>query len=204
MTAAEESMGAEFDDPPGDPLELLRRWWDAVLEAQAPGATAMSLATVGADGTPSVRFVAMADIGADGVCFSTDDRSPKAQELAQNPHVALAGHWEATGQQYRIKGVAEPLPDAESERLFAALPRSAQAALLVAEQSATLDSHEALVHRAASLSAEQGPLRRPAHWRSWLVRAQQVQFWAEDPLDVHRRLAYIRTTAGWSVRRLQP
>lgn len=203
MSVAEESGGTEFDDPPRDPMTLLHRWWDAVHAAEVPGATALSLATVGADGTPSVRFVAMADVRADGVVFSTDDRSPKAQELAHNPHVAVAGYWEATGQQYRIKGVAEALPDADSERLFAALPRSAQAALRVAEQSAALDSHQALVHRAESLT-KQTPLRRPRHWRSWLVRAQQVQFWSEHPLDVHRRLAYVHTAAGWSVRRLQP
>ncbi len=209
MTAAEESVpgkrgAAEFEDPPADPLELLRSWWQAAKEAQIPGATAVSLATTGTDGTPSVRYVALADIRADGVVFSTDERSPKGQEIARQPQVAVAGHWAATGQQFRLKGTAEPVSAAESDRLFAALPPAARAALIVARQSAALESHRELVHQAESRVADPGSLIRPAHWRSWLIRAEQVQFWMEDPHHLHRRLAYTRTAAGWSVRRLQP
>src|SRR5690625_969646 len=47
MSTPEESASGthgatEFDDPPSDPMELLRSWWQAAKDAEIPGATAVS------------------------------------------------------------------------------------------------------------------------------------------------------------------
>ena len=200
-----EDRGPDLlDTPPADPLTLVRRWLEDARAQGAAEPTAMSLATVDPDGAPSVRFVALADLTADGIVFATSSASPKARDMAADPRVALALHWPETMRQVRVVGTAVPLPDPESDRLFAGTPRDAQASLVTARQSEPLES-EAALHRAArELAASAQPLTRPPDWQGMLVVPSRVELWEASEDKVHRRLAYTRTGAGWRTQRLQP
>ncbi len=61
-----------------DPLAQFRRWLEDARAAGMVYPTAMSLATVDADGRPSVRMVLLKGVD-QGFCFYTDSRSRKAQ-----------------------------------------------------------------------------------------------------------------------------
>lgn len=196
--------GYTFEKPPADPFALLRSWLDRAPSSGVGNPQAVSLATVGTDGSPSSRFVAIAEVTADGVVFATSADGPKGRELSGEPRVALTAFWAATEQQYRIRGVATALDDEQSDRHFVTLPRAARAAVIVARQSEPLESWSALDRDAEELDRSGADLPRPAHWRSWSVTASEVQFWGASPNHVHRRLAYTRTADGWMVRRLQP
>ncbi|MEE6282368.1 pyridoxine/pyridoxamine 5'-phosphate oxidase [Georgenia sp. MJ170] len=197
-------VDALVEHPPPDPMTLLRSWLLRAPALEVSDPMVVSLSTLGADGTPSSRFVALTDITDDGVVFATSAKGPKGRELAADPHVALAAYWAATEQQYRIKGVASALEDAASDRDFAALPRAARAAAAVARQSAPVQSWAELDQAAQDLDASGREIERPAHWRSWLVTPTVMQFWSGSPTCVHRRLAYTRTDAGWTARVVQP
>ena len=61
---------------------MLARW---LQDAEAAGnfdVTAMALATANLTGQPSVRWVLLKHFDARGLCFYTDGRSRKGQELA--------------------------------------------------------------------------------------------------------------------------
>ena len=71
---------------PADPLPLLAQW----LEEARPvmkSPTAMALATVGADGRPTVRMVICRgfDVGLGWLVFYSDRESTKGLALAANP-----------------------------------------------------------------------------------------------------------------------
>lgn len=194
----------EFHDPPADPLALARQWIEDAAASGAEDPLAVSLATATPDGVPSVRFVALVSVTEQGAVFATSTQSPKARDMRSNPRVALAMYWQATMRQVRMTGRAGPLPDAESDRLFAALPRGAQASVITARQSQPLESESALRQAAGELEHRAGDLTRPQNWQGMLVTPSELEFWAASDDKLHRRLAYTRSGATWTARRLQP
>lgn len=194
----------ELDDPPADPVALLRSWVAAAVTADIPDALAASLATVGPDGAPSVRFVALKEVTATGVVFGTSADSPKGLDIRRDPRVALAVYWRETMQQVRLTGRATPLDDDASDRLFHARARDAQAATIVSRQSEPLAAEPDLEQAALELERSGAALTRPADWRAWLVTPSTLEFWVGSTSRLHRRLAYTRSGEGWTARRLQP
>lgn len=68
----------------------------------------VQVATVSADGVPSLRTVVLRGLLGDGTpYFFTDARSRKVDHLDANPpHLALLAWFEATRQQFRLSGLA--------------------------------------------------------------------------------------------------
>ncbi|HLS72223.1 MAG TPA: pyridoxamine 5'-phosphate oxidase [Actinomycetaceae bacterium] len=194
----------EFDRPPADPLRLLQDWIAAAFARGVPEPTAASLATVGLDGAPSARFVALKQVTAHGVVFATSAASPKGREMSADRRVALSWYWPQTLQQVRIEGRVRVLGDDESDRLFEARPRAARAAAIISHQSAPLASEDELLARVRALADSDEDLRRPAQWCGWLVTPARVEFWLGSRDRLHRRLVYTREAGEWAVARLQP
>lgn len=74
---------------PTTPFELFRTWFDEAVAADLPEPYAMSLATCGADGRPSVRIVLMRELTDRGVVFYTNYDSAKGQDIADNPNAEV-------------------------------------------------------------------------------------------------------------------
>src|SRR4051812_50040500 len=80
-------------DLDADPIAQLRVW---LADAERSGVVlpnAMALATVGADGSPSVRHVLLRHITQMGITFFTNRTSRKARELAADPRAACTLYW---------------------------------------------------------------------------------------------------------------
>ncbi|NLE96440.1 MAG: pyridoxamine 5'-phosphate oxidase [Propionibacterium sp.] len=193
----------EFDDPPTDPIPLLRRWFDDAAENGVREPMAASLATV-RDGGPSSRFVALKEVTDVGIIFATSAESPKGQDILANPKVAFNLYWPETMQQLRLVGRVEVLDDDEADRLFAARSRGARATTIVSEQSEPLWSEDELVARASELVASDDETPRPATQLGLHVVLDEVEFWLGDPDRLHRRLAYTKSESEWTSLRLQP
>jgi pyridoxine/pyridoxamine 5'-phosphate oxidase len=117
---------APFAEPFARFGELLAR---ARAEKEIREPTAMSIATVGEGGRPSLRMVLLKDFDERGFVFYTNLGSRKARELAANPNVALCFHWQPFEIQVRIEGRAEPVSDEEADGYYASRPgRAAPAA----------------------------------------------------------------------------
>lgn len=194
----------EFDSPPGDPVGLLRDWVGRAAEhgVREPGAAC--LATVDAEGRPSVRVVLLKEVTEAGPVFTTAAESRKGLEISGNPHVALNLHWRETVQQVSVKGRAGRLGDSASDALFDDRPRAARATVLASRQSEPLEDEGALRREAGRLERGDEELRRPAGWAGWLVEPTEIEFWQGSRDRLHRRLVYRKDGDGWSARRLQP
>jgi hypothetical protein len=94
-------MEEPLPDPlPADPLPLVDRWL-AEASKVVKSATAMTLATVDADGHPTARMVICRgfDAKAGWLVFYTDRGSAKGHALAAHPRAALVFHWDVFERQ---------------------------------------------------------------------------------------------------------
>lgn len=190
-----------------DPFTLFEQWFSqarATLSIAEP--TAMSLATVSADGQPSVRIVLLKTFDEHGFTFFTNYDSRKSGEMLQNPRVALCFYWMPLDKQVRILGTAEKAGAIESDAYFAGRPRERQIGAWTSKQSSELTSRKQfeLELNATEARFENQEIPRPPHWGGWRIIPREFEFWQKAPHRWHERLVFTKTLSGWEQRLLYP
>ncbi len=188
-----------------DPIALFVAALERARVVEPHDATAMSLATAGADGRPSARMVLLKGADARGFAFYTNLGSDKARDLAERAFAALCFHWPASQQQVRVEGRVERIDDEEADAYFATRPRESQIGAWASRQSEPLASREALEARAREIAArypDQVP--RPPFWGGYRVVPERVELWYAGAGRLHDRFLYTRAGDGWKVERLNP
>ena len=147
-------MHARFQtlpDPlPADPMPLASTWFRQAWDEQVQrNPNAMSLATTGHDGKPSVRIVLCKEIVADPgyLVFYTNYQSRKGRELAAHPWAAVVFLWDKLGRQLRVEGPVVHALASESDDYFASRSWRSRLAAITSEQSAPVASRQLLVER---------------------------------------------------------
>lgn len=206
MRSEYEDAGLDEAAAGDDPMALLRRWLDDVVDAQVPEPNAMALATATADGVPSVRTVLMKGLDDRGITFFTHYSSRKGVELAANPRAAATLLWHPVQRQVRLEGHVERLPEEESDAYFASRPRGAQLGAVASHQSRPVADRAALEEqvREATERAGDAEVRRPSTWGGYLLVPTTIEFWHGRRNRVHDRLLFRHEGAGWTRTRLQP
>ena len=192
-------------DVDGDPFKQFHAWLEEAIEAQAPEPTAMTLATVDAEGSPSARIMLLKALDERGFVFYTNYESRKGRELAARPRAALTFFWKELERQVRIEGAVEKVSAAESDEYFASRPLGSRIGAWASTQSATIASRpwlEARVKAAESQYGEDPP--RPPHWGGYRVIPDWLEFWQGRQSRLHDRIAYTREAGGWKISRLSP
>jgi pyridoxamine 5'-phosphate oxidase len=138
--------------------------------------------------------------------FFTNYASRKGSELAANPRAALCFHWQLLERQVRIEGTIEKTTRQESDEYFHSRPRDAQIGAWISEQSAIIDSREALERAGSELRKRfgDGSIPLPEFWGGYRVIPDSVEFWQGRLSRLHDRLQYLRNAAGWKLQRLSP
>jgi pyridoxamine 5'-phosphate oxidase len=76
-----------------DPIRQFQTWMEEAIAAGVLDPNAMSVATVSAEGQPSLRTVLLKYFDASGFVFYTNLQSRKAREIAGNPRVVRRLGW---------------------------------------------------------------------------------------------------------------
>jgi len=192
-----------------DPLQRFRALLESARATRGiVEPTAMTLATVGADGKPSARVVLLKDADEDGLVFYTNLQSRKGREALAHPAVALLFWWHPLETQVRFEGAAHQVTDEEADAYFATRPRGSQLGAWASEQSRPLESRDQLEARLAELTEkfEGMPVPRPPHWSGLRVRPLSIEFWKNRANRLHERHLYTREKPGapWSFALLNP
>ncbi|HYV64805.1 MAG TPA: pyridoxamine 5'-phosphate oxidase [Myxococcales bacterium] len=200
-----ESRGPTPDDPLQRFLALLER---AKADSRIVEPTAMTLATVSAEGRPSARVVLLKDADEDGLVFYTNLDSRKGREALARPDVALVFWWGALELQVRFEGRAERVSDEEADAYFATRARGSQLGAWASAQSRPLASRAELEAKLLEVTEEfEGmPVPRPPRWSGLRVKPISIEFWKSRPDRLHVRELYTRPRPGapWSMQLLNP
>ena len=190
-----------------DPFALFAVWRAEAGASEPNDPNAMALATVGADGGPSVRMVLLKGVDPRGFVFYTNLESRKGEQLAANPVAALCFHWKSLRRQVRIEGPVERVDDAEADAYYASRPRGSRIGAWASRQSRPLASRETLEADVAAVEARHpgDAIPRPPYWSGFRVLPRRIEFWAERPFRLHDRQVYVGTVeGGWTVGRVYP
>jgi len=190
------------------PIELLEQWLKEANAHEPNDSTAMSLATVDANGLPDVRIVLLRGLSAEeGLQFYTNYDSAKGAQLAGQPQAAVCFHWKSLRRQVRLRGSIEKSPAAQSDTYFRQRAPQSRIAAIASDQSRPLDNRDVFNQRVAEISSIYGDdddIPRPEHWGGYRLIPSEFEFWQDQAFRMHDRLKLIRDGAGWTKTRLYP
>ena len=191
-----------------EPFELLDTWLKEANASEPNDSTAMSLATVDADGLPDVRIVLLRGLSAaDGFQFYTNYDSAKGTQLAAHPKAALCFHWKSLRRQVRVRGTIEKSAPDQSDAYFQQRAPQSRIAAIASDQSRPLDNREAFNQRVAEISSIYGDdddIPRPEHWGGYRLIPVEIEFWQDQAFRMHDRLKLVRDGKDWRRTRLYP
>ncbi|PPR11976.1 MAG: Pyridoxine/pyridoxamine 5'-phosphate oxidase [Alphaproteobacteria bacterium MarineAlpha11_Bin1] len=190
-----------------DPTALFQVWLDEAHETEPNDPTAMTLATVSPDGTPSARMVLLKEVDKKGFVFYSNTESKKGVDLNSTGKAALVFHWKSLRRQVRVSGPTERVHDSEADDYFASRPRGSQIGAWASDQSRPLEGRFELEKRVARFAAKfgTGKVPRPPFWTGYRVTPLEIEFWQDKPFRLHERIVYSRQANGdWITGRIFP
>ena len=195
-----------MNHPVQDPIAAFHDALSRARTSETRDATAMTLATVSADGRPSARIVLLKAVDERGFVFYTNFESRKGREIIGNPFVALCFHWPKAEEQVRIEGRVEQVTNAEADEYFAKRPRGSQIGAWASTQSGIVESREELEKTFAAIATrfEGREVTRPPHWSGYRVVPERIEFWFGRDDRMHDRYLYVKTETGYASSRLCP
>ena len=188
------------------PFALFHEWFEEAKTTEINDPDAMALASVDANGQPSVRVVLLKEWSEEGFVFYTNYESRKAGELLASGKAAFTMHWKSLRRQVRVVGAVEQVPAAQSDAYFASRHRGSRVGAWASQQSQPLATRQILADRVAEFDAKfADDVPRPDHWGGFLIRPAEIEFWADGAYRLHDRFRFTKDDQGaWQAARLYP
>lgn len=187
-------------------VERFRSLFEQARKLDMPEPSAVSLATVGADGRPSVRTVLLKSFDSHGFVFFTNKHSRKGRQLVANPRAALCFHWQPLAQQVLVEGLITDVTPAEADAYWSTRARISQVGAWASSQSEAMSDRRDLDKRFAEYEQKFAgqAVPRPAHWSGYRLSPDMMEFWHSKPGRLHERERYMRAGDGWTHSWLYP
>ena len=192
--------------PHDHPFTRLADWLSEAETGELNDPNAVYIASVGADGQPSLRTVLLKGLDSRGLVFYTNFNSRKGQELQAHRQAAALFHWKSLERQVRAEGTVEQVSDAEADTYFASRRRGSQIGAHASLQSQPLAERALLEARLAEAEDRYAgqDVPRPAHWSGFRLVPHRFEFWHAGDHRLHEREVLTRAQSGWTAERLYP
>jgi pyridoxamine 5'-phosphate oxidase len=196
----------DFKNLSKNPIQYFMNWFEDALKVNKQEANACVLSTVSSDNCPSSRVVLLKGINENGFTFFTNYKSSKANDIDENPNVALNFYWPELERQVRITGVAKKIAINESDTYFETRPRDSQMGAWLSYQSKVIGLDYNFMETLNSLESKfkDKTVERPLHWGGYCIAPVKVEFWQGRPSRLHDRLVYEINEDKWIKKRLAP
>jgi len=190
-----------------NPFQQFEKWFQEAEAAKIPEPNAMSLATTGRDGRPSVRTVLLKHSDGRGFVFYTNYESRKGRELADHSRAAILFPWVPLERQVIAEGPVTRVSREEADAYFHSRPRASQLGAWASPQSTVVAGRAVIEEsfRTVEKKYEGREVPLPPHWGGFRLSPETVEFWQGRRSRLHDRLRYRREPGGdWAVERLAP
>ena len=166
----------------------------------------MVLATSDGHGLVTSRTVLLKALDENGFVFFTNTHSQKGRQMDRCPRAAATFLWKSSGCQVQLVGTVARVSDEAADAYFSTRDRLSQIGAWASDQSAPLESREALLARVKDLEAryEGREVPRPPHWGGYRVAPARMEFWSDRENRLHERLLFEKTGGKWIQKRLSP
>ena len=206
MRQGYQNEGLSKEELSPDPFLQFEAWFKEANETE-PIPNAMSLATVNHSGSPMMRTVLLKLFDENGFVFFTNYKSRKAEQISENPNVAVLFNWVALERQVSINGVAEKVERSESLKYFMGRPRGSQLGAWVSDQHSVLSSRKILEMKLDEIKRKFGEneIPLPEFWGGFRIKPKRFEFWQGRPNRLHDRFLYSKIDdESWKIERLAP
>jgi len=168
--------------------------------------TAMVVATSDCKGYVTSRTVLLKALDENGFVFFTNTHSIKGRQMDRCPRASATFLWKASGCQVQLVGTVARVSDEEADAYFSTRDRGSQVGAWASDQSAPLESREALIARVKEIEKkyEGQEVPRPPHWTGYVLSPETVEFWTQREFRLHDRFLYSQEDGRWVKQRLNP
>lgn len=194
-----------------NPIEQFNLWLQEAIDLRLPDPTAMTVATVSADGQPSQRIVLLKDVDDSGFVFYTNLESRKAQEIESNNKISLHFPWHGIERQVKICGETQALSTAEITQYFLSRPKESQIAAWASAQSQPISTRQMLQSKFEEIRErfKNKDMTLPKFWGGYRVVPHEIEFWQGGVHRLHDRFVYtlshtVENERSWHIERLMP
>jgi pyridoxamine 5'-phosphate oxidase len=196
----------DADKLDADPYELFDSWFAEAKASEINDPDAMAIASVDSAGMPSVRMVLLKEVVPEGFVFYTNYNSRKSAELLATGKASFVMHWKSLRRQVRVCGQVVQVPAEQSDSYFSSRPRGSRIGAWASDQSKPLASRQELQAAVAATEARYSDdIPRPPHWGGFLIRPDEIEFWADGEFRLHDRFRFTKSASGtWQAQRLYP
>lgn len=197
----------DIDKVGKNPLAFFEVWLKESIVAGVNEPTAMAVSTVSEMGKPSSRMVLLKGLDEGRFIFFTNYKSKKGEQLKINPNVSLLFFWPELERQVRIEGVAEKLPEVDSDKYFDSRPLESRIGAIASPQSQVITGREEIEDSFIRLTElyTTAKIIRPDYWGGYSIYPESIEFWQGRPGRLHDRIRYRRADhQDWIQERLAP
>ena len=193
------------------PLDRFSSWFGEAKENCGTDYNAMSLSTVDAEGSPTIRTVLLKHFSSQGFVFFTNLGSKKAQDITINNRVALCFYWSPLNKQVVVQGKVDRYSEELSANYFNSRPLLSQVGAWASKQSKVMSDASELEERIELFKEKhkKSPLGKPPFWSGYIIRPLVMEFLIMGDARLHNRERYSwqddnNSDNAWKVDRLYP
>ncbi|WP_185877349.1 pyridoxamine 5'-phosphate oxidase [Blattabacterium cuenoti] len=195
-----------------NPFQLFHNWFQKEKlihknENLNQEINAMSLSTIGIDGSPDTRIVLLKEYSNKGFVFYTNYLSIKGISIKKFPKVCLSFFWEKTERQVIIKGITYKINKKKSDEYFDKRPRENKIGCWSSKQSSIIPSRKYLINKYKKWDKyfTKKKLTRPFYWGGYIVDPYKMEFWQGSSNRLHDRIVYkLIENKEWIIQILSP